>query len=388
MEENRASCQPQGDGIIITQDSLEETTISQNGDINTLFANNFPNPRQISGEGDEERQYSQQSALIAQQKKRHTKSNTEKALNPKIEEFKAYLEAIYKDTHPTTYHLVNPEKVFGFMFYQANRVKKVSKKGSGLFDKEDFELTLTYTDDDSRNVIGEQSVNQYICAIRNYAQDQFDSGLIRFRREDLMSGKLKDLIKGVKNRTERVMKKQFKERVTDDFEPYRCLGDLPKIEEYIWDAHKCTKIYGANGLRDRFQLLFSLSAVLRSDSIYKADLADLCDFKFKQKLEPDPYHIGILRVGEGKTVGSKAQFGKMMRHANVKMCAIGALGFWLMARFMITDEINSIDFTDNTTWFDIKLLCQLGKRNTKNHSKFKSEIYNHFLCYKPDLYVK
>ena len=56
----------------------------------------------------------------------------------------------------------------------------------------DFELTLTYTDDGSRNVIGEQSINQYICAICNYAQDQFDSGL------GVMSGKLRDLIKGMK----------------------------------------------------------------------------------------------------------------------------------------------------------------------------------------------
>ena len=387
MDENRASGRPRRHGTIITQDDPEDTAISPTRDINTLFATNFPNPSTTTGGINEERQYSQQSAIIAEQKKRHVKVNTEKALNPKIEEFKAYLEAIYKETHPTTYHLVNPEKVFGFMFYQANRVKKGKKKGSA-FDKDDFELTMTYTDDDSRNVIGEQSINQYICAIRNYAQDQFDLGLIKFCRDDLMTGKLRDLIKGVKNRTERVLKKQFKERITDDFEPYRCLSDLPKIEEYIWNAHKSTEIYGANGLRDRFQLLFSLSAVLRSDSIYKADLADLCDFKFKQKLEPDPYHIAILRVGEGKTVGSKAQFGKMMRHANVKMCAIGALGFWLMARFMVTNEISSIDFTDNTTWFDIKLLCQLGKRNTTKNSKFKIKVYNYFLCYKSVLFVK
>ena len=52
--------------------------------------------------------------------------------------------------------------------------------------------------------------------------------------------------------------------------------------------------------------MFSLSAVLRSDSIYKADLADLCDFNFKQKLEPDPYHIWWT------TVVNKAQFGKMI----------------------------------------------------------------------------
>ena len=63
----------------------------------------------------------------------------------------------------------------------------------------------------------------------------------------------------------------------------------------------------------------------------------------------------ILKIGEGKTVKKRAQFGKMMRHANVKMCAIGALAFWLYARFLITNEIENIDWTDNHTWFNIKL---------------------------------
>ena len=108
------------------------------------------------------------------------------------------------------------------------------------------------------------------------------------------------------------------------------------------------------------------SEINSSSYFLKVDLTNLCDFKFKQKLEPDPYHIAILCVGEGKTVASKAQFGKMMRHANVKMCAIRALGFWLMARLMITDEMNCVDFTDNTTWFDVKLLvCQVGTQHKK-----------------------
>ena len=102
MDENWASGCPEGHGTIITQDGPEDTAISPNGDINTLFANNFPNPPSTTGQGDQERQYYQQWAIIDKQKRRNVKINTEKALNPKIEEFKAYLEAVYKDT----YHLV------------------------------------------------------------------------------------------------------------------------------------------------------------------------------------------------------------------------------------------------------------------------------------------
>ena len=229
--------------------------------------------------------------------------------------------------------------------------------------------------------MGFSAINQYLSAIRTLVDDQFNADLITLRRGDLMTTKMTNLIKVVKNRGERVMKKQFKERLSEEFQPYRVLEDVPKIEEYTWSEHSNTKVYGANALRDRFQMLFSFSAVLRSDSIYKADLSDLCDFKFQQKLEPDPYHVCILRVGEGKTVQKKAQFGKMMRHANVKMCAIGALGFWLYARFLITNEINSIDWTNNQTWFNIKLLCAVNKNNAKTYCKFVCTVIYcfHFL---------
>ena len=71
---------------------------------------------------------------------------------------------------------------------------------------------------------------------------------------------------------ERRKKNHFKERVTDDFEPYRALSDIPKLESYIWNERKDQRSYGTSALRDRFQLLFSLSGVLRSDSIYNTDL--------------------------------------------------------------------------------------------------------------------
>ena len=189
------------------------------------------------------------------------------------------------------------------------------------------------------------------------------------KSQDIMTTKLKDLIDDVNGRGEQNLKKHFKERMTSDFEPFRVLTDIPKLETYMWNDNREKRIYGASALRDHFQLLFSLSGVLRSDSIYKADLSDLLDFKFKQKNEPDPYHICILRVGEGKTVQNKCQFGKIMRHIDVNMCAMGALGFWLFARFMVTDEVKKMDFNKNESWFNMKLLCPVDKRNSKTNSE-------------------
>jgi len=63
-----------------------------------------------------------------------------------------------------------------------------------------------------------------------------------------------------------------------------------------------TPSFGASSLRDRFQFLMSLCGVLRSESLFKADLSDLMDIKLESQLtkEPFPYHVLILRIGEGK----------------------------------------------------------------------------------------
>ena len=84
---------------------------------------------------------------------------------------------------------------------------------------------------------------------------------------------------------------------------------VPKTEEWLWKHAYQTKVHSASALRDRFQFLISLGAVLRSESLYKADLCDLCDFFIdtKQSGEPDPYHIGVLRIGEGKQNSNKVK---------------------------------------------------------------------------------
>ena len=109
----------------------------------------------------------------------------------------------------------------------------------------------------------------------------------------------------------------------------------------------------------------TLAGVMRSDSLLKSDLCDLCDFTFKQGGELSPYHIMILRDGAGKTVQDKTQFGKVMRHRLPELCPIGALGLWLLARFDITNELDDFDFCDNKSWFDNKLFispkCKRGK---------------------------
>ena len=114
------------------------------------------------------------------------------------------------------------------------------------------------------------------------------------------------------------------------------------------------RVYGTAALRDIFKVLFTLSAITRSDSVYKTDLCDMCDFTFLQPKEKDPYHIITLRDGDGK--GSKAQtkFAKATRHQMSQLCTICVLGLWLLAHFEIVEEYKAFDFTNNDSWFNVK----------------------------------
>jgi hypothetical protein len=61
--------------------------------------------------------------------------------------------------------------------------------------------------------------------------------------------------------------------------------------------------------------------------------------------------ILILQMLEGKSNAGRTGWG---HHRDVHMCAIGGIGFYLLARFEHTKE--EIDITENGKWFTRKLL--------------------------------
>ena len=71
----------------------------------------------------------------------------------------------------------------------------------------------------------------------------------------------------------------------------------------------------------------------------------------------------------GKTVKlEKKQFGRSMRHKDVRRCAIGAFGFYLLFRFHKSGEMDDCrrpNFGDNSKWFDIKILTDGTREDTK-----------------------
>ena len=71
--------------------------------------------------------FNAQGNAIARQKQKNTPKNTKSAYTPKTIEFMGFCRSLY-GKEPED-QLVTPEKLFGFLYYQAHRAKFTSKRG-------------------------------------------------------------------------------------------------------------------------------------------------------------------------------------------------------------------------------------------------------------------
>jgi hypothetical protein len=142
----------------------------------------------------------------------------------------------------------------------------------------------------------------------------------------------------------------------------------------MWKLNSHSGPYAVSGLRDRFFLLFAKTGLVRGYSLCHADLSDLFSMA-KQDEGPSGHDalIFILQIHKGKqNLDGHIVWGRSMRHADVSLCSIGALTFYLVVRFHITKE--TIDITDNKSSFNRKLLI----RPTKGEDLNQEMVYSHY----------
>lgn len=130
--------------------------------------------------------------------------------------------------------------------------------------------------------------------------------------------------------------------------------------------------------------LYSTNGILRCESIYQAELSDCFIVKHKAQKDMHPWDVLVMNIWRGKTNYYKSLYGRAMRHFDVRLCPIGAFGFYLLARFDETEEFSDAaatrlgdeapDFTQNSTWFKYKLLVN-GERVSLSEDKTE-EINN------------
>ena len=210
---------------------------------------------------------------------------------------------------------------------------------------------------------GYSVLNQYRSAILELHAIQRDNGCNNISKEALMSDRVKRLLNNVKQQKIRISKQNFDEKLTSEFAPYTTVNSVSSIEEFLFEKNSCSKFYGTAALRDRYCLLMTTNGILRGESLFKCELSDLCDVVHNDTL------IHVMRIATGKTNGLKVLYGRCIRHKDVNLCAVGALGIYLLARFHFGSEAENINFQNNAEWFSIKLLIDTrGADNTKSLS--------------------
>jgi hypothetical protein len=191
---------------------------------------------------------------------------------------------------------------------------------------------------------------------------------------------VKKLIENVKGRKVRLGRANRDDCLKCSYLRFDVLEKIPKIEDLMWERNKTQKLWHVGSFRDRMFFLFTKNGLLRGESLIRAELSDL--FDFIKSDEGPPGHDGrilILQMLEGKANAGKTVWGRVMRHRDVAMCAIGGLGLYLLAWFEHTKE--EIDITENGKWFTRKLLINPAKKSDhckemsyQNYAKVLEEV--------------
>lgn len=304
-----------------------------------------------------------QAQRILDQEERLTRRNTKIAYDRKGKEFLAFCKAVYSSQDiPTT---VTEEKVFGFLFYQAyrpcrKRGRKRNASADVIFDLEEFNSVINQ-ENISAKPVAYDVVNQYLCSILKIWKKQVDMNANNLSRDQIRSERVQRLLMTVKTRKKTVARLNFEEKLESEFLPFLLVEKIPSIEMELFRRNAFSKKFCLGALRDRFCFLMTNGGILRGESLFNSELSDLCDL-IKEDEGPHKCHILVMRIAVGKTNALKTLYGRVMRHKDFRLCPIGALAMYFLARFHLSGE--SLDFSSNDKWFNVKLLVESSSADT------------------------
>ena len=330
--------------------------------------------------------------------------NTRKAMEPKMKEFMYYCHCSYPtDPH---YSILTKEKIYNFMFYVAFREAKPkggrrpAQSEAPPFDFEDYQSVLGFADripgvasvpnlPQPSNPVKKSTFDQYKAMLRKVYRIQKVKGILSAQWDDLWTTHCDQVRKHVLQREPKKKKETYQEKMSGEFAPYMFVERYDEIEEALWaDSNKSGNPRSvACGLRHRYCLLHLTSGILRSESLHRAELSDFCGINVPSN-DRDAHSMFVMvnQIPFGKTNHGRVLYGRATRHKDVKLCAVGAFSFYLQHRFHLTDEFSDFtvdDWCDNSKWFDVKLLVDVGSpdrtKEMKNdsYSKCLLRILNH-----------
>ena len=342
------------------------------------------------------------TSSITEQTKAITPEATSKQYDPKIREYKAFCDHAYSnDTFP---HSLTKWKLYRFMYYQSFREQK--KRGGRrrnpppIFDAQEYDRIISYyhTNNEAssetmltnmpnpKKPIKAMMFEAYKSALRRYHRTLQNEGLCNDVWEIIWAAPHDELRTFVQTRQVRVDRANYVEKIGREFEPYAAVETYGLIEQAMWEkSAQNTKLRDVTSqIRHRYCLLHLTSGILRCESLYRAELSDFMGLQLPQRdNDIDPMYIMVNQISEGKTNKGRKLYGRATRHADPRVCCIGALGFYLALRFFQTREFHEFtyeDWCDNKKWFDIKLLADTQSQvhtkplTNKSYSRFIGAI--------------
>ena len=315
-------------------------------------------------------------------------NNTKLAYQNFQEEFKGFCEAKHPNDHFP--HCVTEEKLFGFLWYQAYREKRPRSQKHDTFDLEDYEKVVSahppdresqFNEDEiqASNYPGFSSWEKCRSAIMNLAMQQRSENSNSNRIDDFKTNRMESLKRYVIMRAPHIKEARFDEKMDEDTIPYRMVEFIKPLEQKFWEYKSNHLSQSMVSLRNRLFYLFTLTALVRGESLWRLCLSDFFAFFYSPQDEPHPYHVVVCKILIAKNnKGGKPLYGRVIRHKDVNMCAIGALAFYLLTRFECTHEDRELDFRVNQNWFNIKLMASVtNNMKAVGNKQFASAIQDH-----------
>jgi hypothetical protein len=326
------------------------------------------------------------SQRVLRDQEESTPQNTKMAYKHVQKEYYAFCESVYgRDPYQGlapvpeagNINAVTEEKMFVFLFYVCYREAKPRGRkrkgdddapaGAARFNREEFNCVYENANlevpMDVSKAVSYSTVNIAYSAVKKVWKDQVDQNCNSVTHEQLRSARVIALLNFARTRKATIAKREKKEKINHEVQPYLLAEHLKDIECSLFERNGKNK-YAISSLRDRFTFLKTHNGILRGESLFKCELSDMFTLTLKNE-GPSPCTILILQVFTGKTNLNKTLYGRVMRHKDVNLCAIGALGLYLHLRFGHSREVDDMDFTDNNSWFDVKVLVDPSGASNK-----------------------
>lgn len=320
--------------------------------------------------------------------------NTTLAFEPKIMEFEEFCDHCYSHD-PFRYNL-DHEKLYKFMFYTSMREKK--KRGgrrkkaaegevNSKFDTEDYDriasafisgAMLDYPQ--PQNPISDATFQQYKAVLKSVHVEQRSTGVCGIPWDIVWDLTCSNLQKHVKERLPALKRANYVEKVDGEFAPYAVVERYQDIEELMWRDTMSSRSRRSlhSKLRHRACCLYLRSGILRAESVHRHEVSDFLGL-WPPKKDNDVHRpwLIISQIPVGKTNHGRKLYGRATRHRDVRLCAPGAISFYMQHRIDASREFSEMSveqWMDNRAWFDIKFLVDIS--GTDNTVEMSNDSYS------------